>query len=126
MGCLSEFIITYPPIHELWVIKNIDIENGNLFDVSCLDEIELWTCVIKSFHFPTCRKNYLSLSKNIPGDKAGTRAVDLVYIDYYDRSINMVSNHVTQPFITLRSLMASWFSWTMQTIVVRYYGSTEK
>nr|XP_022304501.1 uncharacterized protein LOC111111679 isoform X3 [Crassostrea virginica] len=118
---------------------------NQLYNVSCLSDEEIWTSglneIMKLYNLKgELLKSVQTKSGNKPWATAVTRSGGLVYADYYDRSINLVSGTQTQRLITLRG----WRPWGLcstssgdllvimysddgkQTKVVRYSGSTEK
>ncbi|XP_078314226.1 uncharacterized protein LOC144619625 [Crassostrea virginica] len=116
-----------------------------LYNVSCLSDEEIWTSgynkIMQLYNLKgELLKSIQTKSGNMPGDIAVTQSGGLVYADYSDRSINLVSGTQIQTLITLRG----WIPWSLcstssgdllvimksddckQTKVVRYSGSTEK
>nr|XP_022304814.1 E3 ubiquitin-protein ligase TRIM71-like [Crassostrea virginica]XP_022304815.1 E3 ubiquitin-protein ligase TRIM71-like [Crassostrea virginica] len=116
-----------------------------LYHVSCLSDEEIWTSghstIMKLYNL----KGELLTSvqtklENVPRDIAVTQSKDLVYIDYRDRSINLVSGTQIQTLIKLLGWrphrLCNTFSGDLlvvmtsddnkQTKVVRYSGFTEK
>nr|XP_022309602.1 uncharacterized protein LOC111115233 [Crassostrea virginica] len=118
---------------------------NQLYNVSCLSDEEIWTPgtnkIMKLYNLKgELLKSVQTKSGNTPADIAVTRSGGLVYADYWDSSINLVSGTQIQTLITLRgwrplrlcSTSSGDFLVTMtsddnkQTKVVRYSGSTEK
>nr|XP_022309170.1 uncharacterized protein LOC111114919 [Crassostrea virginica] len=116
-----------------------------LHNVSCLSDEEIWTRgdnkIMKLYNLKgELFKSVQTKSGYIPSDIAVTRSGGLVYTDYGDSSINLVSGTQIQTLITLRgwtplslcSTSSGDLLVTMrsddgkQTKVVRYSGSTEK
>ncbi|XP_078331121.1 uncharacterized protein LOC111124994 [Crassostrea virginica] len=114
--------------------------------VSCLSDSELWTCgsydkIRRLYNLQgELPRSVQTKSGDTPWDIAVTWSGDLVYTDYFDRSINLVSGTQIQTLITLQgwkpcglcSTASGDLLVTMdsddrkQTKVVRYSGSTEK
>nr|XP_022304509.1 uncharacterized protein LOC111111685 [Crassostrea virginica] len=124
-----------------------DIPTGYkvLYDVSCLSDEEIWTSsndkIMKLYNLKgELLKSVQTKSGNVPEDIAVTRSGGLVYADYWDSSINLVSGTQIQTLITLRGwrplclcstssgdlLVTMTSDDDKQTKVVRYSGSTEK
>nr|XP_022305821.1 uncharacterized protein LOC111112576 [Crassostrea virginica] len=129
---------------------------GSLYYVSCLSDEEIWTRgdnkIMKLYNLKgELLKSVQTKSGNDPRDIAVTRSGGLVYADYVDRSINLVSGTQKlfsrlvsgtkiQTLITLRGWRPCYLCSTAsgdllvimtsdnrkQTKVVRYSGSTEK
>nr|XP_022308294.1 uncharacterized protein LOC111114299 [Crassostrea virginica] len=116
-----------------------------LFNVSCLSDEEIWTSgnseIMKLYNLKgELLKSVQTKSGNIPADIAVTRSGGLVYTDYNDRFINLVSGTQIQTLITLWRWRPQGLCSTSsgdllvimtsdvgkQTKVVRYSGSTEK
>nr|XP_022309164.1 E3 ubiquitin-protein ligase TRIM71-like [Crassostrea virginica] len=116
-----------------------------LYNVSCLSDEEIWTSgddkIMKLYNLKgELLKSIQTKSGNEPRDIAVTRSGGLVYADWGDRSINLVSGTQIQTLITLRGWSPSGLCSTAsgdllvimtsddhkQTKVVRYSGSTEK
>ncbi|XP_078340201.1 uncharacterized protein LOC111106790 [Crassostrea virginica] len=149
IGSLSELAITYlvPTLLDKPRIRtDIQTECRSLYNVSCLSDSELWTCgyndnILRLYNLQgELLRSVPTKSGNKPRDIAVTRSGGLVYSDYRDRSINLVSGTQIQTLITLRG----WIPWGLcstssgdllvimtsdddkQTKVVRYSGSTQK
>ncbi|XP_078340203.1 uncharacterized protein LOC111107938 [Crassostrea virginica] len=145
IGSLSEPAITFL-LDEPRILTDIQTEyKKRLLSVSCLSDSELWTCgvdnILRLYNLQgELLRSVQTKSGNEPSDIAVTRSGGLVYTDYGDRSINLVSGTQIQTLITLRG----WRPWGLcntssgdllvimdsdditQTKVVRYSGSTEK
>ena len=149
IGSLSELVITYPVgtlLDEPRILTDIQTEYRYLCSVSCLSDSELWTCgyndnILRLYNLQgELLRSVQTKSGNGPWDIAVTRSGDLVYTDYSDRSINLVSGTQIQTLITLRGWrplgLCSTSSGDLlvimtsddykQTKVVRYSGSIEK
>ncbi|XP_078331345.1 uncharacterized protein LOC144625130 [Crassostrea virginica] len=146
IGSLSELAITFL-LDEPRILTDIQTEyKEGLHSVSCLSDSELWTCgdndnILRLYNLQgELLRSVQTKSENWPLDIAVTRSGDLVYTDYVDRSINLVSGTQIQTLITLRG----WRPWYLcstssgdllvimttddwkQTKVVRYSGYTVK
>nr|XP_022304494.1 tripartite motif-containing protein 2-like isoform X2 [Crassostrea virginica] len=116
----------------------------HLYNVSCLSDEEIWTSgnneIMKLYNLKgELLKSIQTKSGSAPSDIAVTRSGGLVYADYWDRSINLVSGTQIQTLITLRGWRPRGLCSTSsedplvimtsddgkQTKVVRYSGSTE-
>ena len=116
-----------------------------LYNVSCLGDEKFWTSgdekIMKLFNLKgELLKSVQTKSGHEPNDIAVTRSGDLVYADYYDGSINLVSGTQIQTLIKLRGWRPYYLCTTSsedllvimisndwkQTKVVRYSGSNEK
>nr|XP_022309160.1 uncharacterized protein LOC111114909 [Crassostrea virginica] len=125
----------------------IDIPTGyrELYNVSCLSDEEIWTRgnneIMKLYNLKgELLRSVQTKSGDAPEDIAVTRSGGLVYADWDDRSINLVSGTQIQTLITLRGWIPLYLCSTVsgdllvimdsdddkQTKVVRYSGSTEK
>ncbi|XP_078331561.1 uncharacterized protein LOC144625225 [Crassostrea virginica] len=145
IGSLSDLAITFL-LDEPRILTDIQTEYRALFSVSCLSDSELWTCgyndnILRLYNLQgELLRSVKTKSGNKPSDIAVTRSGDMVYADYNDRSINLVSGTQIQTLITLRGwgprglcstssgdLLVTMTSYdTKQAKVVRYSGSTEK
>ncbi|XP_078321667.1 uncharacterized protein LOC144621764 [Crassostrea virginica] len=115
-----------------------------LYCVSCLSDEEIWTCgdneIVKMQNLKgELLKSVETKSGNVPEDIAVTRSGDLVYTDYKDSSINLVSGTQIQTLITLRGWRPLYLCSTStgdlliimtsndgkHTKIVRYSGSIE-
>ena len=127
------------------LITELHTEYNFLYSVSCLSDDEIWTRgidkILKLYNLNgELRKSVQTKSGNYPQDLAVTQSGGLVYTDYNDRSINLVSGTQIQTLITLRGwtprhlcstssgdlLVIMDSDHTEYTKVVRYSGSTEK
>ncbi|XP_078340609.1 uncharacterized protein LOC111118706 [Crassostrea virginica] len=148
IGSLSKLVIKYPVgtlIDKPLILIDIQTEYRSLRSVSCLNDSELWTCcndkIMGLYNLQgELLRSVKTKSWNWPYDIAVTRSGDLVYADWEDRSINLVSGTQIQTLITLRGWIPHGLCSTSsgdllvimdsdddkQTKVVRYSGSTEK
>ena len=154
IGFLSKLEVKRLPIStnfldEPRIIADIStIENSllnPLRSVSCLSDCEFWACqnddIIRLYNLQGDVVKYIQTSsENMPQSITVTRSGDLVYSDYWDSSINLVSGTQVQTLITLAGWSPLYISSTSsgdllavirsddrsQTKVVRYSGSTEK
>ncbi|XP_052706015.1 E3 ubiquitin-protein ligase TRIM71-like [Crassostrea angulata] len=128
------------------IITEINTEYGGLRSVSCVGDEELWTCSMFDNKMRLYNqqgelvKSVQTKSGNAPWDIAVTRSGDLVYIDYDDRTVNIVKNTQIQTVIRLQGwrprgvcstssgdlLVAMVSDDDKPTKVVCYSGSTEK
>ncbi|XP_022324070.2 uncharacterized protein LOC111124986 [Crassostrea virginica] len=144
IGSLSELAITFL-LDEPRILTDIQTEYRLLRSVSCLSDSEFWTRggdnILRLYNLQgELLRSVQTKSGNRPWDIAVTRRGDLVYTDWKDRSINLVSGTQIQTLITLRGWrpynLCSTSSGDLlvimrsddykQTKVVRYSGSTEK
>ncbi|XP_078331350.1 uncharacterized protein LOC144625133 [Crassostrea virginica] len=145
IGSLSELAITFL-LDEPRILTDIQTEYEHLFSVSCLSDSELWTSgytynILRLYNLQgKLLRSVPTKSGNWPEDIAVTRSGDLVYADYIDSSINLVSGTQIQTLITLRGWIPHGVCSTSsgdllvimtsddykQTKVVRYSSSTEK
>nr|XP_022309600.1 tripartite motif-containing protein 2-like [Crassostrea virginica] len=119
--------------------------NNRLYNVSCLSDEEIWTIgdnkIMKLYNLKgELLKSVQTKSGNRPQDIAVTQSGGLVYTDWGDRSINLVSGTQILTLIKLRGwrhlclcststgdlLVIMTSDDDEQTKVVRYSGSTEK
>uniref|UniRef100_K1Q2K3 Tripartite motif-containing protein 2 n=1 Tax=Magallana gigas TaxID=29159 RepID=K1Q2K3_MAGGI len=99
-----------PPFGEPRIITDIKTEYGKskLHSVSCLYEETIWTCnnKDKTIRLYNLQGELVKLvqtkSGNGPQDIAVTRSGDLVYTDYKDSSVNVVTNKKIKTVIKLR------------------------
>ncbi|XP_034304830.2 E3 ubiquitin-protein ligase TRIM71 [Magallana gigas] len=127
------------------IITQINTEYWGLRSVSCLSDEEMWTCgyndkIMRLYNLSgKLVKSVQTKSGNDPEDIAVTRSGDLFYIDYKDRTVNIVKNKKIKTVIRLRGwkprgvcstsfgdLLVVMDSDDKQTKVVCYSGSTEK
>ncbi|XP_022310223.2 uncharacterized protein LOC111115687 [Crassostrea virginica] len=142
------------------LITDISTEYTELYKVVCLSNDEIWTCsldkILKLYNMQgELLKSFKTKSGSNPADIAVTRSEDLVYSDYSDSTINLVSKAQVQsmvtilgrkpsvhikPLITLQGWRPHGLCGTSsgdllvimdsddrkQTKVVRFSGSTEK
>ncbi|XP_052684113.1 uncharacterized protein LOC128164355 [Crassostrea angulata] len=133
------------------IITDIDtrydfLNDSSLLNVSCLSDEHIWTSgsedkMMRLYNIHgELLKSVKTKSGNDPWDIAVTRSGDLVYIDYHDRTVNIVKNKQVQTVIRLwrtplgvcstssGDFLVVMVSDNDQTItqVVRYSGSTEK
>nr|XP_022309604.1 uncharacterized protein LOC111115235 [Crassostrea virginica]XP_022309605.1 uncharacterized protein LOC111115235 [Crassostrea virginica]XP_022309606.1 uncharacterized protein LOC111115235 [Crassostrea virginica] len=127
------------------ILTDIPTGYDYLYHVSCLSDEEIWTRgdnkIMKLYNLNgELLKSVQTKSGNMPEDIAVTQSGGLVYADYKDRSINLVSGTQIQTLITLRgwkplglcSTSSGDLLVTMtsndgnQSKAVRYSGSTEK
>ena len=134
-------------VDESWILTQINTEYGvdnKLRSVSCLSDSEIWTCggdkILRLYNIQgELLKSVQTKTGNRPLDIAVTQRRDLVYIDYNDRSLNIVKNTQIQPLIRLQGwkplylcntssggiLIAMVNDDKKQAKVVRYSGSIE-
>uniref|UniRef100_K1QUA5 Tripartite motif-containing protein 2 n=1 Tax=Magallana gigas TaxID=29159 RepID=K1QUA5_MAGGI len=128
------------------IITQINTKFPGLESVSCLSDVEMWTCferekIMRLFNLQgELVKSVQTKSGYTPWDIAVTRSGDLVYTDYDDRTVNIVKNKKIKSVIKSRGWgprnVCSTSSGDLlvimesvndkQTKVVRYSGSTEK
>uniref|UniRef100_A0A8B8CEB1 Uncharacterized protein LOC111118786 n=1 Tax=Crassostrea virginica TaxID=6565 RepID=A0A8B8CEB1_CRAVI len=143
IGSLSELAITFL-LDEPRILTDIQTEYKYLNSVSCLSDSEFWTCgdnILRLYNLQgELLRSVPTKSGNWSYDIAVTRSGDLVYADYMDSSIKLVSGTQIQTLITLRGWKPVYLCSTAsgdllvimisdggkQTKVVRYSGSTEK
>nr|XP_022336298.1 LOW QUALITY PROTEIN: uncharacterized protein LOC111132772 [Crassostrea virginica] len=119
--------------------------HGELYHVTCLSDEEIWTsgdnAIMKFYNMKEeLLRSVQTKSGKVPQDIAVTQSGGLVYTDYLDRSINLVSGTQIQTLITLQGWRPLYLCSTSsgdllvsmgnddgkQAKVVRYSGSTEK
>ncbi|XP_048747680.1 tripartite motif-containing protein 2-like [Ostrea edulis] len=134
-----------PLLDEPRVIATIATGSDRLFNVSCLGEEQVWTCgldeVMKLFNLQgKLLTSIQPKSGNNARDIAVTRDGDLIYIDYDNKTVNLVKNNQIQTMITLQGwrpinvcctccediLVIMVSDDRKQSKVVRYSDSTEK
>ena len=84
----------------------ISTEYTELYNVACLSDDEIWTCgldkVLKLYNMQgELLKSFKTKSGGTPADIAVTGNEDLVYSDYSDSTINLVSTAQVQPLVSL-------------------------
>nr|XP_022294812.1 uncharacterized protein LOC111104662 [Crassostrea virginica]XP_022295526.1 uncharacterized protein LOC111104662 [Crassostrea virginica] len=146
IGSWSKPAITFL-LDEPRILTDIQTKYKNLCSVSCLSDSELWTCALNgdilrlyNLQGELLRSVQTKSGNWLVTDIAVTRSGDLMYVDYKDSSINLVSGTQIQTLITLqgwkpRSLCSTSSGDLLVTMitdncthtkVVRYSGSTEK
>lgn len=136
-----------PLIDEPRIITDIKTEYGGsngLRSLSCLNDENIWTCgcdkIMRLLNLKgEIVKSTLTKTGNDPKDITVTNARDLVYIDYHDKTVNIMKDAQIQELIKL----AGWSPLSVcstpsskllvimrsddkkQTRVARYSGSTE-
>ena len=148
IGSLSKLNIKYlfrTNIDKQQVLTEIQTEYKGLDSVTCLSDSELWTCggtdkIMRLYNLQgELLKSVETKSGYVPQDIAVTSSGDLMYADYDDRSINLVSGTQIQTLIKLRRwipldvcstssgdlLVIMKSDDSKQTKVVRYSGSKE-
>nr|XP_022304506.1 uncharacterized protein LOC111111681 [Crassostrea virginica] len=142
------------------LITEISTEYTELYNVACLSDDEIWTCgldkVLKLYNMQgELLKSFKTKSGGTPADIAVTGNEDLVYSDYSDTTVNLVSTAQVQPLVSLLGrkpsihikpliILQGWRPHGLcitssgdllvimdsedrkQTKVVRFSGSTEK
>ncbi|XP_078321586.1 uncharacterized protein LOC111114830 [Crassostrea virginica] len=88
------------------LITEISTEYIELYNVACLSDDEIWTCgldkVLKLYNMQgELLKSFKTKSGGNPADIAVTGNEDLVYSDYSDSTINLVSTAQVQPLVSL-------------------------
>ncbi|XP_062600388.1 tripartite motif-containing protein 55-like [Saccostrea cucullata] len=139
-----------PPVKQLLdepeTVTTIDTGYGNLYSVACLSDEEIWTCKsdttmkLYSINQGSLLKSITTKSGTRPCDIAVTKSGDLVYTDYWYRTVNIVKNEKIEEVIRLQNwrpsnvcstssgdlLVIIESDYRKQTKVLRYSGSTEK
>ncbi|XP_056022364.1 E3 ubiquitin-protein ligase TRIM71-like [Ostrea edulis] len=133
-------------LDEPQTVTTIHTGYENLYNVACLSDEEIWTCdnsrtmKLFSINQGSQLKSITTKSQNAPWDIAVTNSGDLVYTDYWDRTVNIVKNEEIQTVIRLQKWRPRGVCSTSsddllvimnsddvtQSKVVRYSGSTEK
>nr|XP_022304489.1 uncharacterized protein LOC111111674 isoform X2 [Crassostrea virginica]XP_022304490.1 uncharacterized protein LOC111111674 isoform X3 [Crassostrea virginica] len=88
------------------LITEISTEYTELYNVACPSDDEIWTCgldkVLKLYNMQgELLKSFKTKSGGTPADIAVTGNEDLVYSDYSDSTINLVSTAQVQPLVSL-------------------------
>ncbi|XP_056008617.1 uncharacterized protein LOC125664128 [Ostrea edulis] len=140
--------VSSPPVKPLLdeprVTATIDSGYNTLYSVNCLSEEQVWTCGNnKSMNLLNLQSKLLTSiqtkSGNWPQDIAVTRDGNLVYIDYKNKTVNLVKKKKIRTVITLQGweplnvcntssddLLVTMISEDReQSKVVRYSGFTE-
>ncbi|XP_061180578.1 E3 ubiquitin-protein ligase TRIM71-like [Saccostrea echinata] len=126
-------------------ITSIQTKYNYLYNVTCLSDEEIWTHgeenIMKLYNLRgEVLRSIITKSGNNPRDTAVTRSGDLVYIDIYTSTVNIVKNEQIQEVIRLQGwkphnicgtttgdLLVTMDSANGEhSRVVRYSGSTEK
>ena len=135
IGSLSKLAITY-------LLIDIQTKYRELYSVSCLSDSELWTLgndtILRLYNLQgELLQSVQTKSKNRPRDIAVTWGGELVYSDFWDSSINLVSDTKIQTLVRLQGWSPRYLCRTYhrnllvimtsdddeQTKVVRYSGS---
>nr|XP_022313999.1 uncharacterized protein LOC111118706 isoform X2 [Crassostrea virginica] len=145
IGSLSQLAITFL-VDAPRILTDIQTDCRYLESVSCLSDSELWTCgyndnILRLYNLQgELLRSVQTKSGNKPYDIAVIQSGGLVYTDYLDRSINLVSGTQIQTLITLGGWRPHNLCRTSSgdllvimtsndgklTKVVHYSGSTEK
>ncbi|XP_061165594.1 tripartite motif-containing protein 55-like [Saccostrea echinata] len=139
-----------PPVKQLLdepeTVTTIHFGYEWLYNVACLSDEEIWTSgddstmKLYSINQGSLLKSITTKSGNIPRNTAVTESGDLVYTDYWDRTVNIVKNEKIEEVIRLQNWKPQGVCSTSsgdllvimdsndnkQSKVVRYSGSTEK
>ncbi|XP_062621788.1 tripartite motif-containing protein 55-like [Saccostrea cucullata] len=139
-----------PPVKQLLdepeTVTTINTRYGNLYNVACLNDEEIWTSgyestmKLYSINQGSLLKSITTKSGKIPCNIAVTKSGDLVYTDHDDRTVNIVKNEKIEEVIRLWNWRPKGVCSTSsgdllvimdsdvkkQTKVVRCSGSTEK
>ncbi|XP_078309649.1 uncharacterized protein LOC111108993 [Crassostrea virginica] len=152
IGFMSKLIIAYPLLDEPRILADIQTRYEKLYSVSCLSGSELWTYgddnIMRLYNLQgELLRSVQTKSRNEPVDIAVTRYGRLVYSDYWDGSVNLVSGTQIQTLIRLQGwgplglcstsngdllvIMTNeddkqTRNYDTQTKIVRYSGSVEK
>ena len=108
-------------LHVPKLITELETGYGSLNAVTCLTDEKIWTRggdkMLKLYNLRgKLLKSVQTKSGNVPEDVASTQSGDLVYSDYHERSINLVSGTKIQTLITLRG-------WKPLGLCVTYFGN---
>ncbi|XP_062599208.1 uncharacterized protein LOC134260675 [Saccostrea cucullata] len=122
------------------------IDTDNIYNVVCLNHEEIWTSgrdntmKLYSINQGSLLRSIKTKSGNIPTNTAVTKNGDLVYTDFYDRTVNVVKNKKIEKAIRLRNwrplsvcstsygdlLVIIESDDNKSTKIICYSGSTEK
>ena len=110
-----------PLLHVPKLITELETGYGSLNAVTCLTDEKIWTRggdkMLKLYNLKgKLLKSVQTKSGNVPEDVATTQSGDLVYSDYHERSINLVSGTQIQTLITLRG-------WKPLGLCITYFGN---
>ncbi|XP_056011272.1 uncharacterized protein LOC125681453 isoform X2 [Ostrea edulis] len=132
-------------LDEPQIVTTIHPGFRNLYNVACLSDEEIWTCgnnstmKLFSINQGSLLKSIRTKSGNTPTDIAVTNSGDLIYTDYWDKTVNIVKNEEIRTMIRLQNWKPHGVCSTSsrgllvimesddrkQSKVVRYIGSTE-
>ncbi|XP_062621790.1 uncharacterized protein LOC134283345 [Saccostrea cucullata] len=138
-----------PPVKQLLdepeTVTTIHTGYSNyLYNVACLSDEEIWTrgndntMKLFSINQGSLLKSIRTKSGNEPSSIVVTKSGDLVYTDFYDRTVNIVKNEKIEEVIRLQKWRPKGvcstssgdllviMDYKKQSKVVRYSGSTEK
>ncbi|XP_062621789.1 E3 ubiquitin-protein ligase TRIM71-like [Saccostrea cucullata] len=139
-----------PPVKQLLdeaeTVTTIDTGYGNLYNVACLSDEEIWTSGydrtmrLYSINQGSLLKSIKTKSGNCPSNIIVTKSEHLVYTDNSDRTVNIVKNEKIEEVIRLQNWKPKGVCSTSsgdllvimdtddykQSKVVCYSGSTEK
>ncbi|XP_048734101.2 uncharacterized protein LOC125650144 [Ostrea edulis] len=133
-------------LDEPQTVTTIHTEYGNLYNVACLSDEEIWTrgdittMKLYSINQGSLLKSITTNSGYNPWDITVTNSGDLVYTDFWDRTVNIVKNEEIQTVIRLQNwkplgvcstssddlLVTMVSDGGKQSKVVRYSGSKKK
>ncbi|XP_061168250.1 E3 ubiquitin-protein ligase TRIM71-like isoform X2 [Saccostrea echinata] len=102
-----------PPVRQLLdepeTITSTNTGYDRLYNVVCLSDEEIWTrgndntMKLYSINQGSLLKSIRTKSGNQPYDIAVTKSGDLVYTDYWDRTVNIVKNEKIEELIRLQN-----------------------
>ncbi|XP_048750724.2 uncharacterized protein LOC125662516 [Ostrea edulis] len=121
-----------PLLDEPRLTATIDTGYDRLYSVSCLSEEQVWTRgnneIMKLLNLQgEPLASIQTKSGNIPRDIALTRDGDLIYIDNYNRTVNVVKNNQIRTVITLQEwIPVNVFSTLSADLLVTMVNDTEK
>ncbi|XP_062619822.1 uncharacterized protein LOC134281357 [Saccostrea cucullata] len=138
-----------PPVKQLLdepeTVTTIDTEYGQLYNVACLSDEEIWitgndnTMKLYSINQGSLLQCFTTKSWEWSFEIAVTKSGDLVYTDYRDRTVNIVKNGKIEEVIRLQNwipsgvystssgdLLVIMDNFDKPAKVVCYSGSTEK